>query len=158
MADLSVAELATLHAIVEEQQAKWVVPQPVPVPEPWDDYEDEPWDVTVEVPVPVKAPPTVPVKAPPTVPHGPAKAAPTWAQIDEWGRNHRQEARRVLEEARRSSASASASASVADAIVYVPATGAKFHNRPRCGSMKTVQPVTLACVEARGYTRCGGCW
>ena len=46
MADLSVAELATLHAIVEEQQAKWVVPQPVPVPEPWDDYEDEPWDVT----------------------------------------------------------------------------------------------------------------
>ena len=93
MADLSDAELATLHAIVEEQQAKWVVPK---------------------------------VKA---------KAAPT-----------------------RASASASAIASVADAIVYVPATGAKFHSRSRCGNMRTAQPVTLACAEARGYTRCGSCW
>ena len=43
VADLSDAELATLHAIVEEQQAKWVVPK---------------------------------VKA---------KAAPTRAELDEWG-------------------------------------------------------------------------
>ena len=43
VADLSDAELATLHAIVEEQQAKWVVPK---------------------------------VKA---------KAAPTLAELDEWG-------------------------------------------------------------------------
>ena len=43
VADLSDAELATLHAIVEEQQAKWVVPK---------------------------------VKA---------KAAPTPAELDEWG-------------------------------------------------------------------------
>ena len=87
VADFSTAELATLHAIVEEQQAKWVVPQPVPVPEPWDDYEDEPWDVIVEVPVPVKAPPTG-AKVPPTwvVPKVKAKAAPTPAELDEWGR------------------------------------------------------------------------
>ena len=86
VADLSDAELATLHAIVEEQQAKWVVPQPVPVPEPWHDYEDEPWDVTEPVPVPVKAPPKG-AKVPPTwvVPKVKAKAAPTLAELDEWG-------------------------------------------------------------------------
>jgi len=116
------AELATLHAIVEEQQAKWVVPK------------------------------------------AKAKAAPTLAELDEWENRPTAEKRLLMQKARRvmegnrASASASASASVADAIVYVPATGAKFHSRPRCGSMKTAQAVTLACAEARGYTRCGSCW
>ena len=109
--------------------------------------------------MPVKAPPTG-AKVPPTwvVPKVKAKAPPTWAEIDEWGRNRRQEARRVLEEARRASASASANASVADAIVYVPATGARFHSRPLCGNMKTPREVTRASAESMGYTRCGNCW
>ena len=117
VADLSDAELATLHAIVEEQQAKKVVPK------------------------------------------AKAKAAPTLAELDEWGNRPTEEKRRLMQEARRVMEGNRASASaVADAIVYIPATGARFHSRPRCGNMKTAQPVTLACVEARGYTRCGSCW
>ena len=122
MADLSDAELATLHAIVEEQQAKKVVPK------------------------------------------AKAKAAPTLAELDEWENRPTEEKRRLMQEARRvmegnrASASASASASVADAIVYIPATGARFHSRPRCGNMTTPREVTRASAETMGYTRCGNCW
>ena len=117
VADLSDAELATLHAIVEEQQAKKGVPK------------------------------------------AKAKAAPTLAELDEWGNRPTEEKRRLMQEARREMEGNRASASaVADAIVYIPATGAKFHSRSRCGNMRTAQPVTLACAEARGYTRCGSCW
>ena len=75
------------------------------------------------------------------VPKAKAKAAPTLA-----------EARRVME-LNRASASA-----VADAIVYIPATGARFHSRPLCGNMKTPREVTRASAESMGYTRCGNCW
>ena len=63
-----------------------------------------------------------------------------------------QEARRVME-LNRASASA-----VADAIVYIPATGERFHSRPRCGNMTTPREVTRASAETMGYTRCDNCW
>ena len=117
VADLSDAELATLHAIVEEQQAKKVVPK------------------------------------------AKAKAAPTLAELDEWGNRPTTEKRRLMQEARRVMEGNRASASaVADAIVYIPATGARFHSRPRCGNMATPREVTRASAETMGYTRCGNCW
>jgi len=118
VADLSDAELATLHAIVEEQQAKKKV-----------------------------------------VPKAKAKAAPTLAELDEWENRPTEEKRRLMQEARRVMELNRASASaVADAIVYIPATGARFHSRPRCGNMTTPREVTRASAETMGYTRCGNCW
>ena len=69
------------------------------------------------------------------------------------------EKRRLMQEARRvMEGNASASASVADAIVYVPATGARFHSRPLCGNMQAPREVIRASAESMGYTRCGNCW
>ena len=118
MADLSDAELATLHAIVEEQQAKKVVPK------------------------------------------AKAKAAPTLAELDEWENRPTEEKRRLMQEARRVMElnRGSASAVADDAIVYIPATGARFHSRPRCGNMTAPREVTRASAETMGYTRCGNCW
>ena len=111
------AELATLHAIVEEQQAKWVVPK------------------------------------------AKAKAAPTLAELDEWGNRPTEEKRLLMQKARRVMEGNRASASaVADAIVYIPATGARFHSRPRCGNMRPPREVTRASAEYMGYTQCGNCW
>ena len=64
-----------------------------------------------------------------------AKAPPTWAEIDEWGNRPTEEKRRLMQEARRVMEGNRATASAA-AIVYVPATGARFHSRPISGNMK----------------------
>ena len=88
-----------------------------------------------------------------------AKAAPTLAELDEWENRPTEEKRRLMQEARRVMEGNRASASaVADAIVYIPATGARFHSRPRCGNMATPREVTRASAETMGYTRCGNCW
>ena len=90
------------------------------------------------------------------VPKVKAKAAPTLAELDEWENRPTEEKRRLMQEARRVMEGNRASASaVADAIVYIPATGARFHSRPRCGNMTTPREVTRASAESMGYTRRG---
>ena len=136
------------------------VPEPEPVPVPVPEPAPVPAPVPEPVPVPVKAPPTG-AKVPPTwvVPKVKAKAPPTWAEIDEWGNRPTEEKRRLMQEARRVMEGIRASASAsADAIVYVPATGARFHSRPLCGNMKAPREVTRASAESMGYTRCENCW
>ena len=65
------------------------------------------------------------------MPKAKAKAAPTLAQLDEWENRPTKEKRRLMQEARRVMELNRASASaVADAIVYIPATGERFHSRP----------------------------
>ena len=68
------AELATLHAIVEEQQAK----------------RCESWREKYRHPVGQKA-----------VPKAKAKAAPTLAELDEWENRPTEEKRRLMQEAHR---------------------------------------------------------
>ena len=42
-------------------------------------------------------------------------------------------------------------------IVYISATGQKYHSGSKCGSMKNGQKISLADARARGYTACAKC-
>ena len=45
-------------------------------------------------------------------------------------------------------------------MVWIPATGQKYHNKPNCGNMNpdTAREVTKSEAEASGYSACKNCY
>ena len=46
----------------------------------------------------------------------------------------------------------------AEKMVYVSATGSKYHSKPDCGNMSSAKEITLSEAQSRGLTACSRCW
>lgn len=53
---------------------------------------------------------------------------------------------------------AAAEEKTAEKMVYVSATGSKYHSKPDCGNMSSAKEITLSEAQSRGLTACSRCW
>lgn len=46
----------------------------------------------------------------------------------------------------------------AEKMVYVSASGSKYHSKPDCGNMSSATKITISEAQSRGLTACARCW